>query len=226
MTRSLAVVLMMLVVATTVAACGGAGDGDDSSTVAATTSTTPPPHMTDVARAKRALVSLADMPEGWREEEGNVTRLHCGGFKPFRGSSVLVTSLRLTQERVGLQERIALYPTAAAARRALARLDSKRGTECVRGELRRHVSEEAGALAEPAKLLRLDRLGPQAHAARYTSKSPSQYGIVSGYIDVVHARHGRALAALGLVTGPARIDEELYDHVVKLVLQRLATRLG
>lgn len=226
MTRSLAVVLMMLVVATTVAACGNASDDHDNGTVAAATSTTPRPPGDDAARATRALVTLADMPQEWSEEQGSVTRLHCGGFQPFRGSSVLVTSRRLTQDKVGLQERIALYPTAAAARRALARLDSRRSMDCVRGELQRHVSEEAGAPAKPARLLRKDRLGPRAHATVYMSTSHGQYGPLSGYIEVVHARHGRALAALGLVTGPARVDEDISEHVIRLILRRLEAMRG
>jgi hypothetical protein len=233
MTRSLRVVLVTLILATALAACGNAGDGGDRSdarTAAATTSTPPQriptPPANDVTRAKRALVSLADMPQEWSEQAGNVTRLRCGSFEPFRGSSALVRSQRLTLDHAGVQERIALYPTASAARRALARLDSDRATECLRRELRRHVSEEAGAPAGPATLVRVDRLGPRAHATRYTSTSINQYGKVIGYIDAVHTLQGRALGALVFVTGPARPDEELYDDVVGLVLRRLRTTLG
>ena len=231
MTRSLRVVLVVLIVAATVVGCGNAGGDDDSGTVAATTRTSPQPAriprapVNDVTRAERALVSLADMPQGWSEQTGNVTRLHCGSFEPFRGATALVRSRRLTREHAGVQERIALYPTLAAARRALARLDSDRAAACLRHELRRHVSEEAGAPAGPANLVRVDHLGPRAHATRYISTSVNQYGKVIGYIDAVHALHGRALAALVFVTGPARPDEELYDDVVALVLKRLRTAL-
>jgi hypothetical protein len=230
MTRSLGVVLVTLVVATAVAACGNAGDGGDARTAAATTTgrlpRAPKPPVNDVARAERALVSLADMPQGWSEQTGNVTRLHCGGFEPFRGSSALVRSRRLTLDHAGVQERIALYPTVAAARRALARLDSDRAAACLRRELRRHVSEEASAPAGPAKLARIDRLGPRAHATRYISTSVNQYGKVIGYIDAVHALQGRVLAALVFVTGPARPDEELYNDVVGLALRRLRATLS
>jgi hypothetical protein len=230
-TRSLRVVLVLLVVTTAVAACGNAGDGDDGATVATTTSSQPQtrpaaPSADDVAWAKQALVRLTDLPQGWSEQRGNVTRLNCGSFEPFRGSSALVRSPRLTLEHAGVQERIALYRTVAAARRALARLDSDRAADCLRRELRRHVSEEAGAPAGPAKLVRVDRLGRTAHATRYMSTSVSNYGKVIGYIDAVHALQGRAVAALVFVTGPARPNEELYDDVVAVVMRRLRTTLS
>jgi len=222
---------VLIVVAMPLAACGDAGDADDAATAVATTRAEarrapPAAPVDDVARAESALVRLTDFPEGWSEQSGTVTRLRCGSFEPWAGASALVRSRRLTQDHAGVQERIALYPTEAAARTALRRLDSRTAADCLRRELRRHVSEESGGPATPARLVRLDRLGPHAHAKRYLSISVSNYGKVVGYIDAVHQRVGRTVAALVFVTGPAAPDEALYDRVVALVSRRLQTALG
>ncbi len=234
MTRSLGIVLLVLLVAVTaLAACGDAGEGDAAGTVAATTRTqaqprprAPPPPASDLARARQALIRLADLPGGWREQSGTVTRLNCGDFEPFAGASAIVRSRRLTQESEGVQERIALYSSPAAAARALRRLDSPRAADCLRRELRRRVSEESDGPAGPAELVRGERLGPTSNARRYTSTGVGNYGKVVGYIDAVHARVGRALAALVVVAGPTPPDEELYNRIVAVATQRLDATLG
>jgi hypothetical protein len=229
--RSIGVVLVMLLVAAAVAACGGAsGDGaGDRATIAARTqpaATRTTEDVSDAALATRALVRLADLPHGWAEERGTVTRLQCGTLQPFGGARALVRSKRLTHDHLGVQERVALYATVAAARNALRRLDSRTAANCLRRELQRHVSEEAGGPASPATLVRLERLGPTATARRYISSSVNSYGKVIGYIDAVHVRIGRALAALVFVSGPAPPDEVLYEHVAQLAPKRLQTALG
>jgi hypothetical protein len=229
--RLLGLSVAMVVVAAALAACGDASDrdGGGAATAAAPTRTTTPAAALprgDVARAEHALVRLADLPGGWSEQAGNVTRLRCGGFDPFLGASALVRSRRLTQENTGVQERIALYRSPAAAARALRRLDSSAAARCLRQELRRHVSEEAEGPAGPANLVRAERLGPAANARRYTSEGIAEYGKFVGYIDAVHARVGRALAALVVVSGPTPPDEALYDRIVAVVTRRLNATHG
>jgi hypothetical protein len=226
--RSIGLILAMLFVAIGVAACGDAGDGSGgtSSPAAAATRTQPPAaDVNDVTRAKRALVSLVDVPKGWREDDGTVTRLRCGSFDPYESATAVMRSKRLTHARSGVQERIALYADDAAARRGLTRLDSPTAAACLRREVRRRVSEEAGGPATPAELVRVDRLGPAAHARRYVSSSISSYGKVVGYIDAVHLRVGRAVGALVFVSGPTPPDESLYDDVVDAVSRRLQATL-
>jgi len=224
------VVLVMLLVATAVAACGDAGGDGDGGTVATTQTQSAASRVSedvgDAALAKRALVRRSDLPKEWRVDGGTVTRLRCGDFQPFGGASLLVRSKRFTHEHLGVQERVALYATAEAARDALRRLDSRTGVDCLRRELRRHVREEAGGPARPARMVRVDRLGPTATARRYISSAISSYGLVIGYIDAVHVRVGRALAALVLVSGPTPPEEALYEHVVQLAPKRLETVLG
>src|SRR5215218_5638808 len=181
----------MLLVATMVAACGDAGEDGAGGAVATTTRTDTTAarvseDASDVALAKRALVRLSDVPSGWSEDGGTVTRLQCGTLRPFRGASALARSTRLTHEHAGVQELDDVYTTAAAARAALRRLDSRTAAVCLRRELQRHVSEEAGGPATPARLVRMERLGPQATARRYISSSVSSFGKVIGYIDAVH----------------------------------------
>jgi len=182
--------------------------------------------MSDIALAKSALVRRADLPGGWGVDSGTVTRLNCGTLQPFRGASALVRSKRMTQDHAGVQERVAIYPDVASARQALRRLDSSAAAACLRRELQRRVSEEAGGPASPARLVRADRLGPTATARRYISSSVSSYGKVIGYIDAVHVRIGRALGALVFVSGPAPPEVELYDHIVQIAPSRLQAVIG
>lgn len=228
------VALVLLLVAMAVAACGGAGNDSAGTTVATTTTRTQPaPADTsadagtgDVALAEQALVRLADLPDGWTEGRGTVTRLQCGTLQPFRGASALVRSKRLTQDHYGVQERVAIYPDDAAARAALRRLDSRIAAGCLRRELRRHVSDEAGGPASPARLVRAERTGPNSTTRRYISTSVSSYGKVIGYIDAVHVRMGRALAALVFVSGPLPPEEPLYERIAQIAPQRLQAALG
>ncbi|MFL5817037.1 MAG: hypothetical protein ACJ76L_05485 [Conexibacter sp.] len=232
MSRSIGVVLVMLLVAMTVAACGGAGDDGAARTVATTTARTQPApkdtgaNVSDVALAKRSLVRVADLPDGWSEAPGAVTRLQCGTLQPFRGASALVRSKRLTQEHLGVQERVAVYPSVAAARAALRRLDSQTAADCLRRELQRHVSEEAGGPASPARLVRAERMGKTGTTRRYISESVSSYGKVIGYIDAVHVRLGRALGALVFVSGPEPPEIPLYERIVQIAPRRLQAALG
>jgi hypothetical protein len=219
--RALVIGLVMLAVATAIAACGDAG-GADPRTVATPTAARAPPSATetDRTRARNALIRLADMPHEWSEQAGNVTRLDCGRFHPFAGSTAIVRSPRLTLEHTGVQERIVLFRSDAAARRALRRLDSRRAAACLRRELRRHVSAEAEAPAGPAELARAERLGPAANARRYVSSSVGPFGKVVGQIDAVHERVGRAVVALVLVSSFDPLDEAVYEHVVTVVSRR------
>jgi hypothetical protein len=231
--RSIGVVLAMLLVATAVVACGGTSDDGGGTTTAATATarTQPAPSGTsaaggDAALAERSLVRLADLPDGWSESGGTVTKLQCGTLQPFRGASALVRSKRLTHDHYGVQERVAVYPTTAAARAALRRLDSPTAADCLRRELRRHVSDEAGGPASPARLVRAERMGPSSTTRRYISISVSSYGKVIGYIDAVHVRLGRALAALVFVSGPAPPEVALYERIVQIAPRRLQATLG
>lgn len=231
MRRGLGVVLVVLVAATALVACGSADDRGSGRAGTATASSSPqarpPPAATDdVTAARGALVRLADLPKPWTVQGGNVTRLRCGGFDPFAGADALVSSRRLVFEGEGVQERIALYRSAAAAARALRRLDSRTAANCLRHELRRHVSAEAGGPSGPARLVRAERLGPTSHAKRYTSIAVGTYGKVAGFIDAVHARVGRALLALVLVSSPQPPEEALYERVVAVVTHRLQATSG
>lgn len=231
MSRSMGVVLVMLLVATAIVACGDTGDDRAGDSAATTTRTQPPAsrvseNVSDVALAKRALVRLADLPGGWTEDGHTVTRLQCGALQVFHGASALVRSKRMTQEHLGVQERVAVYATVAGARAALRRLDSPTAADCLRRELQRHVSDESGGPARPARLVRAERLGPTATARRYISASISSYGKVIGYIDAVHVRVGRALGALVLVSGPAPPEVDLYERVVQLAPKHLQATLG
>lgn len=235
MSRSMGVALVLLLVAMAVAACGGAGEDGAGTTVAAPATTTPRTQpapssanaaTSDVALAERSLVRLADLPDGWSESGGTVTRLQCGTLQPFRGASALVRSKRLTYQHYGVQERVAVYATSAGARDALRRLDSRQAADCLRRELRRHVSEEAGGPASPARLVRAERMGSSSTTRRYISVSVSSYGKVIGYIDAVHVRMGRALAALVFVSGPSPPDVALYERIVQIAPRRLQATLG
>lgn len=222
MTRSLGFVIVVLLVA--LAACG---DADDRGTAATTrTRAAAPPPASNEARAEHALIRLTDFPREWRAERGTLVRIRCGTLNPYDGATVLLTTRRLTRDHVGVQERIAVFPSVAAARAGLRRLDSRVAAGCLRRELQRYVSAEAGGPASAPQLARFDHIGPNAQARRYISTAISSFGRVFGSIDAVHVRANRALVALMVVSGPAPPEAELYDRVVHLVLRRLHAVLG
>jgi hypothetical protein len=221
-TRSLGFVIVVLLLA--LAACGDAGDRGTAATTRTRAVARPP--ASDEARAERALIRLADFPRVWRAERGTLVKIRCGTLKPYDGSIVLLTTRRLTRDHIGVQQRIAVFPSVAGARTGLQRLDSRAAAGCLRRELQRYVSTEAGGPATPPQLARFDRIGPNAQARRYISTAISSFGKVFGSIDAVHVRVGRALVALTLVSGPSPPEAELYDHVVHLVLRRLHAVLG
>jgi hypothetical protein len=223
--RSAGIVLAMLLTVA-IAACGGAGSGDRSTAAAARGAKPASAAASDRALAARALVRLTDFPRTWEAEATPVTNLRCNGLDPFRGASVLLGTHRLTKEAVGVQETIAVFPTVATARRAYVRINSHAAMTCLRRDVRRRVTREAGGPAQPPRLVRIERVGADGIAKRFTSSAIAPYGPVTGYIDAVHLRARRSLAALVLVSGLAPTDEALYERVVQLMARRLRATLG
>jgi len=218
--------LVALAVALPLAACGSAGERPVGA-AAARTAPAPAPATGDTARAKRALIRLSDLGRGWHAQAGKVRRLHCTDVEPFAGATALVRSPRLIRGRLGTQERIAIFRSTGAARHALRRLDTPAASRCLRREVRRHASEEAGGPAGPARLVRSDRLGPASQAARYVSTTVGVYGRVATVIDAVHVRVGRAIAAILVVSGgPAPLEASGYEQLRALATRRLQVALG
>ena len=223
--RCFAGLVLAALLATSLAACGDAGEHADRGATAARTSaprTAPatPANGSERTLAEQALLRLDDFPAEWDAGQGLRSSIRCRA-RPFRGARVLVNSAQLTQGQIGVQETIGVFPTAAAGRRAFARINARPAMSCLREEMRRRISVEAGAPASPVELMRLERLGPEVLAKRFASSAPTPYGTNTGYIDSVHFRVGRALAALVVVVGLREPDEALYERVVALSQRRL-----
>lgn len=224
--KSVGIVVVMLLVAAALVACGDAGNPAEDTTSAAGTAATaaaPPPaeHVGDRTLAVRALLRRDDFPDEWGEQRAPVTDLRCDSTDPFVGARALVGSKRITLDDVGVQETIAVFGSAAASRRAYARINSRAALGCLHRDVRRRVSREAEGPAKPLSLMRVDALGGTGKAMRYTTSATSSYGIVHGYIDAVHLRVGRMLGALVIVSGLSVLDEGVYEHAVSLFSRRL-----
>jgi len=222
-------ILAGLLALAALAGCGGAGDDPGSGTAGgaaaasgASTAASPAPAALDArALARRALIRLSDFPYRWRQESAPVTDLRCDGTDPFVGASTLVGSRRIVLGDTGIQETVAVFPTAAASRRAYVRINSRTALRCLRRDARQRVTEEAEGPARPLQLARVEPLGKHGKAMRFTTTAISSYGVVSGYIDAVHLQAGRMLGALVIVSGLSLPDEDVYERTVGLFRRRL-----
>jgi hypothetical protein len=217
-------------------ATGSAGCGEDRTTAAdpeppatsATTATTatPPDGLSDRALARRALLRLTDFPAGWVEQRQAVPDVRCGGVDPFGGATAVVGSGRMAHEDTGVQQTVSVFRTAAASRRAYALINSPEAMRCLRRDARQRVAIEAGGPAQPLELARIESLGRWGVAKRFSAQAAGPVGKVSGYIDVVHLRVGRGLAALVIVAGLQPLPDDLYARLEQTVEERLSGNLG
>jgi hypothetical protein len=223
------IVMVMLLAVAALCGCGGAG-GDPAATGGGASGTTAtadaePPALGDRTLARRALIRRADFPDGWGQQRAPVTDLRCDGIDPFVGARVLVGSRRVVRDDIGIQETIAVFPTAAASRRGYARINSRAAMRCLHRDVPARVSAEAGGPARPLEAVRVDPLGDTGKAMRFTTTATSSFGVVNGYIDAVHLHAGRMLGALVIVSGLDVLEEGIYERAIRLFSRRLrATR--
>jgi len=200
-----------------------ARSGDETVARANRSSERPPATRAELART---LVRLDDLPSGWEEQRASGSILRCGSVRPFRAARRIVSSQRFQRENYGVQETVAVFRTAAASRAAMARLNARTATECLRRHVRRSMSEQLEAQASRPELVRIDSLDGGGRASRFTATTYTQAGPFQGYVDAVHLRVGRSVAALLLVAGPEPLSEELYDDVVAVAERRLRDAFG
>ncbi|HMJ01643.1 MAG TPA: hypothetical protein VK506_01805 [Conexibacter sp.] len=224
--------VLVAVAAVAVGGCGEertAGERDRTSSAAtapreerpAEQATSVPPDARTLP--KRALVQLADLPSGWGRELTSVPDLRCS-LRPFAKARTAATRYR--QGRTAVQETVGIFPTAAASRRSYALLNARSSMDCVRRNARRRMSEQAQGPASRPEVARVDPLGRWGKAIRLISSVATQIGKTGGYIDVVHVRVGRGVAALVILSGPRVVDEVVYEDVVAALERRLRDALA
>jgi hypothetical protein len=185
---------------------------------------TAPPRAGARALAARALVRLSDMPGGWTAKRVSVPDFCCReAADPFAGARAVATSPRLLRGDNSLQATVGLFATTAAGRRAFARSNARPALACLRRNARQRMSDEAGSLATPLELLRLEETERWERAMRYAASADGPIGAIDGYIEVVHRRAGRALGAVVIVSTPTPIDDDVYERVVERFAGRLRT---
>jgi len=174
--------------------------------------------------AETALLQLADLPADWHARS-RPPDLRCPS-SPFRAADARAASSAFLEENTGIQESVGVFRTAAASRRAFARLNSPASMACVRRNARREMSEQTAGEASRPALARVESLGRWVTVSRFTATSASQIGIVSGVIDAVHARVGRGVGALVIASGLGPVRDELYDDVIAAFTRRLRQAFG
>jgi hypothetical protein len=224
-TRSMGMLLVTLL-AVSLPACGDERSVANTSTTAAAAHRSSAPQLSARAIARRALVRLDDFNADWEISNVRAPDVRCGRTNPYAGARVVSGSKRIVRERTGVQETIAVFANSAASRRAFKRMNSRPAMGCLRRDMRREVSAEAGGQASPLELVLLDRPERWEKATRFASVAPSSLGLVRGSIDAVHLRVGHALGALVIVSGLSGIDGDLYERVTKLFARRLRAAFG
>lgn len=228
-TSSVGVVLVVLLLAGLLSACGdehgsAGGAATGTTTAAATPAPRPPESARTIARA--ALVSLDDFPVGWGRADVPVPDVRCGDLNPYAGARAISGSQRILLDQTGVQETVAVFASDGASRRGFARINAPGAMRCLRQDVRREMSTEAGGQASPLQIARVERLGRWGRATRLSATAPSSIGQVTGSIDAVHMRVGRGLGALVIVSGLGPVDDALYARVLKLFSRRLHAALG
>jgi hypothetical protein len=185
----------------------------------------PHPRLSDRALAGGALVRVADLAPGWRRFGAAIPDLRCSS-RPFQAAHAGATTERLTLENTSIQERVEVFSSVAASRKAFARLNDPVSIACLRRTAYVRMSEQTEGPPTRPQLARTESLGSSGRAIRFTATAPSQIGVVHGVIDAVHVRVGRGVGALAIVSGPTIVSEEAYEAVVAAFQRRLRAALG
>lgn len=218
------------VVAIALSVLGGCGEGEQG-TVAAVAETAPaatpeqPERRGPQALAAGALVRLGEASPRWTERKARRPDLRCAS-RPFEAARATAATDRFELDETSVQESVAVFSDEAASRRAYARLNSDTSMSCLRQRARRRMAEQTEGPPTRPEVTRAESLGKWGVATRLSATGPSQIGTVRGIIDAVHARVGRGVGALMIVSGPGVVSEELYEDVVAEFKRRLDEALG
>jgi len=186
------------------------------STARQTTDATPRAAVT----GRGALLRIGDLPTGWRDVPEQSPDLRCTDA-PFRGATTTESSDRLTFEAWNIQEVVARFRSDAASRQAFAHLNTPQALACLLHNVRRRIAEEQRSPATAPKMMRTEPLARDGRAFRFVSRTTREFGTVKSFIDAVHLRAGRRIAALLIVAGNKPLDEALYQDVVDRIGKRL-----
>jgi hypothetical protein len=227
--RWLTVLAALVAAGSLLAGCGDDGAATGAKSPSGTTQaarTKPAPTYsapTDRASAKRALMTIEDLPPGWTKgEERYPEGLSCGSFKPLAEASETVHSGRLHQRYSDVQELIAIFPTEAAATEAYRQLNSKKAERCLLRTMHQRImlhsgTDGIGLVIEPLRTDLVDDLGPSSRAVNYSTSFRSEVGVARQFVDVVRSKVGRSVAVLLVVSGFTFVD---YEQAASLIIRR------
>lgn len=210
-----------------VAGCGG-GDLKDSDAVSRASST---PRTTassspasDVRGPRAALIGLDDLSAGWKKEPRIDVGLSCGSFDPFSSAAKVVDTGSFHRGYAYLQETVGVFADEESSSRAYRTLVSANGERCVRQVMHQRMQFASGAstaFVTPVLVGRVDRLGPQSKAVRYSMTFRGEVGTGEAYIVVFSARAGLRVASLTSIVSFEPLAEEAYAKLGELVAEHL-----
>lgn len=174
------------------------------------------------AAIRGALLRVPDLPAGWTETGHVRPSVPCEENDPFATARSAASSPRFESgASAGLQQRIAIYPHPADARKAFEIINESKALSCFRRSVRRQVSREARGRASRLVTLRVDTLSGGAQATRYTASVSNAFGVFRVFIDLVNLRSGRGIGSLVAIARVEPVEEELTAQLVARSMQRL-----
>jgi hypothetical protein len=203
----------LLLVLFALAGCGGA-----------------PHHPSDAQIARRAGLTLRDLPAGWQHAAGG-HRAHCPAFRAaHREASAVSESGRFVRDaqRRQVSGAILVYASGATARRIFARVSSPATRACYAAHLRDEARRLLGAdrmRGVRALVTRVDPLGDEQAGTRFVIAYTYRGRPRAEYLDWLTVRSGRGIAS-ELYTGTlAPLDGGLRYDLTALTARRLAAQL-
>ena len=180
----------------------------------------------DRVTARRALLRLADFPDGWTASARTSAAKPsaCAGFKRARATrSAHRSSPSFSSVTSQASHAVDLYANVRRARSAFAGLTSAAARTCVGDETKTKLGTIRTTVgAARTSTLRIARVGDQSAAARISvDYSASDGAARTVTLDLVFVREGRGLSLLALVDDIDTFDAKLRGRLTSTAGSRL-----
>jgi hypothetical protein len=214
----------------TLAGCGGTV-APKQPTIADAQTTSTAAHASRPARAVKrpmaavvsdALIQYANLGSTWSRESKAPRTVDCTAVQPWRSARVKRSTPIFRSNYVAIQEIVAAFPDAHAARRARLELGSAPGQRCFQRVMRKEGDAEmSSAHFQPVRIMRAETPLPGVEATR--SVMTTRGGVPPGavFIDEIRTRLGVYLADTVVVSSTNPLEGHVYNALIAVIDRRL-----
>jgi len=185
---------------------------------------------TDAQIARRAGLTLRDLPAGWQRRAA-LRRADCPAFLQTRGTASAVAESGEFAADHDLRQvagAVFVFKRAESARSAFANLSSPATRRCYASRLRAAVPAAMHVRLRGVTdfVTRVDPLGDEQAGSRFVVAYATARGQGVFYIDMLVVRAGRGIATESYTSDSAPLDGGLRYNLTALTARRLAGELG